>query len=259
MVKNETIELLLLDAGNSRLKWAWARGARIEAGGAVAYVPQRQFVARLRRLLRQAVGVSSILVCSVAGDRVEQRIRHEARAARRAAPRFVRSTRRAGGVINAYAEPWRLGVDRWVALIGARQRFPHQALCIVSVGTAMTLDLLDADGRHLGGAIVPGPELMVRSLLTRTAGIRRRAHGGPVAGRSVFARDTRAAIEAGARHACAGIIGRALAEGGRRLGHPPVLLICGGGAAALQPLLARARRRADLVMRGLVVLAASQT
>jgi type III pantothenate kinase len=165
--------------------------------------------------------------------------------------------RRAGGVTNAYAEPWRLGVDRWLALLGARELFPGQALCLVSVGTALTLDLLARNGRHRGGAIVPGPELMVRALLERTAGIRRRARGGAGSARGLYARDTRAAVEAGARHACVGLIERALAEGERRLGETPALVISGGGAGRLLPLLGGVRRRRDdLVMRGLAALEA---
>ena len=255
--KNETITALLLDAGNTRLKWAWLRRGRLRPGGALAYAPRREFDTQLRRLLQQAAGARRVLVCSVAGADIDRRLRRAARAARLPAPEFARSVRRAAGVTNAYAEPWRLGVDRWLTLVGARQLFPGEALCLVSVGTALTLDLLAASGRHLGGAIVPGPELMVQTLLERTAGIRRRARGGAGGGRSLYARDTRGAIEAGARHACVGVIERALAEGERRLGRRPGLVIAGGGASRLTPLIGSGRRRRDdLVMRGLLALAA---
>jgi type III pantothenate kinase len=254
--ENETIAGLLLDAGNSRLKWAWVRRGRLQRGGAVAYTPRRQFDSRLRRLLLQASCAGRVLVCSVAGADIDRCIRRAARAAQLPAPQFARSVRRAAGVTNAYVEPWRLGVDRWVAMIGARQLFPGEALCLVSVGTALTLDLLAASGRHRGGAIVPGPALMVQTLLERTAGIRRRARGGAGVGRRLYARDTRAAIEAGARHACVGVVERALAEGERRLGQRPGLVLSGGGAPGLLSLLGGARRCDDLVMRGLLALAA---
>lgn len=255
-MKTETISQLLLDAGNTRLKWALVRNERLRARGAIEYTPRTRFESGLRRLLRQAHGCEQVLVSSVAGPGVERELRRALRGAGLPAPRFVRVGRRAGGVVNAYAEPWRLGVDRWVALIGARARYPGRALCLASVGTALTLDLLDASGRHRGGAIAPGPDLMVRALLDRTAGIRRRARGGSGAGRALYTRGTRAAIEAGARHACAALIERAVAEGARRLGRRPDLLLAGGGAAALAPLLRGPRRRDDgLVMRGLLVLA----
>jgi type III pantothenate kinase len=248
---------VLLDAGNSRLKWALARGGRLAAVGALAYTTPLRLEARLRRLLRSVGASERVLVACVAGQAVERAIRRAVRRAGLPAAVFVRSARRAGGVINAYDEPWRLGVDRWVALIGARARYPRAALCLASVGTALTLDLLDADGRHRGGAIAPGPALMVRALLERTAGIRRRAAGGRSRRGALFARGTRAAIEAGARYACAALIERAVIEGAARLGRRPMLLLAGGGAASLARLLRVPRRRADdLVMRGLLVLAA---
>ncbi len=252
----ETITELLLDAGNSRLKWTVVRGGRRLAGGAVGYAPRTGFESRLRRVLRAARGCRRVRVASVAGTAIARDLRRHLRAAGLPAPQFVRVTRRSHGVVNAYAEPWRLGVDRWVALIGARARYPGRALCLASVGTALTLDLLDAAGRHRGGAIAPGPELMQRALLERTAGIRRRARGGARAGRSLYTRDTRAAIEAGALLACAALIERAVGTATRRLGHRPLLLLAGGGARALQPLLrTRWRRDDELVMRGLQVLA----
>src|SRR5208337_55868 len=116
----------------------------------------------------------------VAGGAIERQIGAVARRAGWSPPRWVRSDARAAGIRNAYHEPWRLGVDRWVALIGARDFFPGHALLIVSVGTAMTIDLLDARGRHRGGLITPGPRLMIDALLERTAGIRRRAGGAAV-------------------------------------------------------------------------------
>jgi type III pantothenate kinase len=154
----------------------------------------------------------------------------------------------------------------------------------------MTIDLLNAAGRHLGGSIVPGPRLMIESLLERTAGIRRRAGGraatasfdlalgvahsqgarrarqrkgagpGSSANRAapvaLFARDTHAALLAGARQACAGLIERALREARLELGRRPRVILSGGAADAITPLLhGRYRREDDLVLRGLAVLA----
>jgi type III pantothenate kinase len=246
---------LLLDAGNSRLKWAWAEGGRLRRRGAAAYLPSRQFDASLRRLMRQSGDSGRILVCSVAGADLDRRLRAAAKAAGSPAPRFARAARCAAGVTNAYVDVWRLGVDRWVALIGARQLFPGEAVCLVGAGTALTVDLLAADGRHHGGLIVPGPKLMAQVLLERTAGIRRRALGAKRPQRGFLARDTRTAIEAGAREACAGLIERALADAGCRSHGTPRLLWSGGAAAELQSLLRGAGRRSDdLVFRGLLAL-----
>ena len=83
-------------------------------------------------------------------------------------PEFASSTDTAAGVRNGYSNPAQLGVDRWLAVIGAFHRH-RDACCVVDAGTALTIDGVDATGQHLGGFIVPGPRLMVESLLTGTS------------------------------------------------------------------------------------------
>src|SRR5262249_18070441 len=135
-----------------------------------------------RAVFRSLKGVDRILVSSVAGSRVNRMLAEAAPRAHGPKPEFVSSQRRAGGVTTAYAEPWRLGVDRFVMAIGAHRLARGRAVCIISVGTALTIDLVDAKGLHRGGAILPAPPLMVDSLLSKTNGIRRRAAGaGPTA------------------------------------------------------------------------------
>src|SRR4029077_2103024 len=112
------------------------------------------------------------------------------------------------GVRNGYAETWRLGADRWVAMLGAHARYPGRALWVVDVGTALTVDLLDEHGRHRGGLLVPGPALMVESLLRRTAGIRKRAGFGATA----IGRRARAGFGAG-RPIAAALFGRSTRAG----------------------------------------------
>jgi type III pantothenate kinase len=190
-------------------------------------------------------------------------------------PEFVASQRQAGGISTAYVEPWRLGVDRFVMAIGGHRLAKGRAVCIISIGTALTIDLVDARGRHRGGAIVPAPPLMVDSLLTQTDGIRRRAGsegpsgkglGGDGDGdgaalargssRSIFARTTREAIEEGALLAAAAAIDRGIDEARRAVGHSPVVLLTGGGAKSVAPLIQRPYWSVpDLVLQGLAVLA----
>jgi type III pantothenate kinase len=258
--------LLLLDIGNSRLKWALLRGPyksgqKFAAKGALELDALRGDAAVLQRSLAKFCPELKVQVCNVAGPLIERQLRAIVRGAGLTAPRFVRSARAAAGVRNAYAQPWRLGVDRWAALIGARSEHPGQALCLVAVGTAMTIDLLDAKGRHRGGSIIPGPKLMVESLLERTAGIRRRA-GGRAAAESLgskrvglFARDTRGAVAAGAVHAAASLISEAMRSARVLLGGRPLLILSGGAADAVAPLLReRYVREDELALRGLAVL-----
>src|SRR4051794_2677000 len=122
-----------------------------------------------------------IIVSSVAGDEVNRALTDAAARAGAPTPEFVASERTAAGITTDYIDPWRLGVDRFVAAIGAHHLSSGQPVCVVNIGTAMTVDLIDGSGRHRGGAIVPGPALMVSSLLDQTNGIRRRAKAAPPA------------------------------------------------------------------------------
>ena len=250
------MSVLLIDAGNTRLKWALLRGTRLGRARALGW-NARSMDRVARTVLRTRA--ERVLVCSVAGAAFERALRRAARAAGHRSPQFVRSTRRAAGVRNGYVETWRLGADRWVAMLGASALFAGRALCVVDIGTAFTLDLLDRQGRHRGGLIVPGPTLMVDSLLQDTAGIRRRAGRNVRAMRrpgSAFGRSTRAGLLAGSAMACAALVERALREARRELGHRPLLLLSGGGAAQVAPLLTVAHRRVEgLVLHGLAVLA----
>jgi len=267
--------VLLLDIGNSRIKWArlpgasergYRRGQRFAARGALDLERFDARGAALEKLLVSTGSRSRIVVCNVAGAAVERRLRALARRAGVRAPQFIRSAASAAGVRNAYAEPWRLGADRWAALIGAHYEYPGQALCLVAVGTALTIDLLDERGRHRGGSIIPGPELMIKALLERTAGIRRRA--GPKAtvamaraGASpgLFARDTRGAVAAGAVNAAAALIGESMRAARKLLGRSPRLILSGGGAGKVGSRLRVPYRRGDeLVLRGLAVLRSGQ-
>jgi len=258
---------LLLDVGNSRIKWVLLRGRyrrhqAFVARGAISLARLDRPAAAWQRLLAAAGAPVSVHVCNVAGTAIERRLR-TLFAGIGVRPCFARTVARAGGVRNAYPEPWRLGVDRWVGLIGARHEWPGQHLCIVGIGTAMTIDLLDADGGHRGGSITPGPQLMVDALLDRTAGIRRRAGalhraiGDARPGLApLFARNTRGALQAGARYGCAALIERAVSEANLLLARRPRLIVTGGGAAAVVPALRRRYwREDDLVLRGLAVLA----
>jgi type III pantothenate kinase len=262
--------ILLLDIGNSRLKWAllqdrYGRGAAFSDAGVLELSALSGPGAPFRRLLYSRGPLAGIEVCNVAGAAIEHRVRAIARSAGLAAPHFVRTQARAGGVRNAYAEPWRLGVDRWAALIGARAAHPRRAICLVAVGTAMTIDLLDAVGRHRGGSIMPGPKLMIDALLDRTAGIQRRAGGRDVSRAlpsrrlSAFARNTRDAVTVGAFGAAAGLVQESVRAARTLLGTTPMLILSGGAADALaRQLRLRHRRADDLVLRGLAALRASR-
>ncbi len=248
-MKSKEAHALLVDIGNSRIKWAVLRGRRLGRQSALEHAGLTQQDLQ-RRVLRGTRGISRILVCSVAGPRLERLFSAAARQATGIAPEFVTSVRKAGGVTTRYGEPWKLGVDRFVAVIAAYQIARARGACVIDVGTALTIDLIDGDAVHQGGAILPGPPLMVSSLLKKTAGISRRARRGATGG-GLFARNTRDAMEQGARYATAAVIDRAVAEAQLLLRRPPLLLLTGGGADRIIPLVQGSWVSVpDLVLRG---------
>jgi type III pantothenate kinase len=244
---------LLVDIGNTRVKWAILRDARLGSMRAAAH--ENSGLA-LRALLRRAPrDVNRIVVVSVVDEALSRVLDAAARRRFHLTPEYVRSTRRAHGVTNHYRDTWRLGADRWVSAVGAHELARGRTAVVANVGTALTIDVITAAGSHRGGAIIPGPATMVASLLSGTHGIRRRAQGGRASLRSLFATDTASALAAGSVFATAAFIDRALLEAGRHGGRP-LFLLTGGGAAALKRYLkSPARVVPDLVLRGLAVFA----
>jgi len=249
------MSVLLVDAGNTRIKWAYLDGGRLSRSRAVALNDVR-LNALGRRLFAPARRVKRVVAVSVAGPRVRRALTQAARSAQ-VPIRFIRTPSRAVGVTVGYTDPWRLGADRFVGLAGARSLFPRVPVCVAGIGTALTVDLLGATGRHFGGAIIPGPKLMVATLLSETHGIRRRAQGGGRRSAGPFGRSTRAAIEEGARYACAAAIDRAVEEGVALTRRRPLAVLTGGGAPEVVTLLkSPCVVVPDLVLKGLAVLAA---
>ena len=161
-------------------------------------------------------------------------------------PTWVKAKRRECGVTNGYGRPDRLGADRWAALIGAWSILRGPCL-VVTAGTATTVDILRGDGRFVGGAIIPGLELMKRSLARNTAGL-------PLArGRfSAEPRNTADAIETGCLLAQAGAIERAFAT----VEQGAACVLAGGAARRIVVHLGIPVRLVDnLVLEGLVRIA----
>lgn len=244
---------LLLDLGNTRLKWAWqARPDAWLAQGAVDW--QADIAAALdvawAGLPRPAMVVAASVVDSVREAQVAASV---SRVFDRL-PHWLRTPASACGVRNAYAEPERLGVDRFLAMVAAYA--DGRAPCVLAgVGTALTLDALAADGQHLGGLIAPGPQLMQQSLRDATARVRPERPGEILE----LADNTADAVTSGCWQAAAGLIERFAMRMAQRLGGSPMLVLGGGDAAILLPLLSLpAQLSHDGVLRGLAVWADTQ-
>ena len=241
---------LLIDLGNTRLKWATWNQSRLQAGGVFAHADP-SLVTELRREWTGLVRVDAVLVASVLAPAREQELDDFVRERFSLPARFVRSPATALGVRNAYAEPARLGVDRFLALAALHAQ-QACAQMLVSVGTALTVDALDADGVHLGGLILPAPQLMRQAVLAGTARV------GTAQGRYQELPDNTAdAVVSGSLYAALGAIERFRAIAAHRLRAEPLLHLTGGGADEIAPMLPAASRAHDLVLRGLALWADS--
>ncbi len=249
---------LLLDVGNTRLKWGVSDRDRIVRTGSIRLdeLQKAGFNALTTRLPRD---VDSILVSNVAGPGFAARLTGVLGIHYDAKVRFARSERSAYGVTNSYRQPRRLGVDRWAAMIGARAEF-KKALCIIDAGTAVTIDAIDRDGQHLGGQIIPGLHIMTKSLASHTNGVSGlgKRSSNPGSGMALFANGTGRAVQTGALNAVCGAIERAVRIM-RAEGYRPVIILTGGGASRiLKQLDGKVIHRPHLVLQGLAYMLQSQ-
>ncbi|MFD2447090.1 type III pantothenate kinase [Vogesella fluminis] len=157
---------LLIDAGNTRVKWALWDGRQLRQQGAVAHADIASLAAPWA-----ALSLDAVLAASVAHAAVRQAIE----AAAPLPVQWQRAQAAAFGVRNHYRNVAEQGADRWLAVLGARQCYPAQDVVIASAGTALTVEALTAEGDYLGGLILPGYRLMLASLAQNTANLDRAA------------------------------------------------------------------------------------
>lgn len=249
--------ILLLDAGNSRLKWALLRNGQFEHGGALEHTqtPLKELATAAWSELDKPEG---IWVANVAGETLRRSLNAWVRRRWKLAPVYVTASAEQCGIRNAYAQPQCLGVDRWLALLAARERYTGP-LCIVDCGTALTFDLLAADNRHLGGLIVPGLQLMRDALAERSEAIRTGIEQAKAEQVAFLGSNTGTAVTGGTLYAVVATIDRILGDLKAEVGRNLHCILTGGDATRLLPLLAcKAQHEPDLVLYGLARLARLQ-
>lgn len=249
---------LLFDIGNTRIKWGVLVDDELRRTGAIAHERLRSdgIESLTRRLPRNVDGATA---CNVAGPDFGRRFARALGIHCGGDVRFVHSERSGCGVTNGYRTSRSLGVDRWVAMIGARAEF-KTALCVVDAGTAMTIDALDRAGQHLGGQIIPGLNLMGDALRSDTSGIgvAKTRVRDPESGALLFGQTTDRAIRFGSLNAVCGAIERA-ARTLRSLGHRPKIVLTGGDASRILAQLEGATvHRPNLVLHGLATMTLSK-
>ena len=246
---------VLVDVGNTRIKWATLAAGRLTRQGSAVH--RDSLETALAAFAAELPARPRIIAANVAGEPVAERLRAIVSARPGASLELVATSAERFGVRCGYSEPARLGVDRWIAVLAAHHA-AHGAACAIDAGTAVTFDAVDAQGLHLGGLILPSARLIAAALDRSTSNIGRTAVAPAVArGAGLLGRSTDEAVGHAAWLALAAALDRAVATVERALGTRPVVYLTGGDAELLRGWLeTRVELRADLVLEGLALFAA---
>ena len=241
--------MLTIDIGNTHVKWAVWKDRHIIQSGIFDYSKQEPESAFIAWVDLQAE--KRVVVACVAGENVEKALKRWMLTHWSVEPEFLRTTKQFDGVTNAYSDPSGHGVDRWAALLGARSLYTDP-VCIIDAGTAITVDLMDEEGNHLGGRILPGLRMMSDALLEGADGIRQ-TEGAVVA----FAKNTADAVSSGTLHMLQAGLVEICATARQHLGSDMRIIITGGMSDQIMsfPGLPVMLHEPDLVLTGLRVAA----
>jgi type III pantothenate kinase len=246
---------LALDIGNTRLKWAQYRTAH---PGAALLAQGAEFLENIDKLADGAWSrlppPTHVLGSVVAGDAVKRRVELQMELWD-VTPQWVVASDSEAGVRNGYDHPTRLGADRWVAIIGAYHRRLAQGaprpMVVVVVGTAVTVEAVSADGRFLGGMIIPGHGIMLRALESGTAGLH-----VPTGEVRPFPTNTSDALTSGGTYAIAGAVECMVQHVRSHCGGEPVCIMTGGAGWKMAPSMTRPFELVDnLIFDGLLQMA----
>lgn len=254
---------LAIDIGNTRMKWACYDKPQ---PGAHMLAHDAHFLEQIDALADTAwkslPPPTHMLGCVVAGDVLKHRVEEQMEIWPDLQPRWVVARSECAGLINGYDIPSRLGVDRWVAMIGARHHMLQATagtapspLVVVMVGTAVTVEAIDARGKFLGGFILPGHGMMLHALESGTAGLQHMPTGQVVN----FPTNTSDALTSGGTFALAGAVQRMVRHVHTHCGAAPMCLMTGGAGWKMAPYMETPFELVEsLIFDGLLVLAAEQ-
>jgi len=246
---------LSIDVGNTRLKWALYEAPR---PGAALLAQGAEFLENIDKLAEGAWATLAtpdrMLGCSVAADAIKRRVEEQMEELWEVPAHWVVASAAEAGLVNGYDHPTRLGADRWVAMIGARHRMlsagAARPMVVVMVGTAVTVEAVDAGGAFLGGFILPGHGIMLRALESGTAGLH-----VPTGDVREFPTNTSDALTSGGTFAIAGAIERMVQHVRQRCGEEPLRYMTGGAGWKMAPHMSLPFELVDsLVFDGLLVL-----
>jgi type III pantothenate kinase len=246
---------LAIDVGNTRLKWALYASAQVDAP---LLAQGAEFLENIGKLADGAwaelPAPQHMLGCIVAGDAVKYLVQEQMELWD-VTPQWVFSSAQEAGLTNGYDFPSRLGSDRWVAMIGAWHRSasqgPKRPLVVVMVGTAVTVEAIDARGKFLGGLILPGHGIMLKALEAGTAGLH-----VPTGEVCEFPTNTSDALTSGGTYAIAGAVERMVQHVRAHCCAEPRCIMTGGAGWKMAPSMSVPFELVDnLIFDGLLVMA----
>jgi type III pantothenate kinase len=252
MARDNNGMILLLDIGNSFIKWCWLDDGRLCDAGEVLHA-EAALASVLDEAWQDLPQPEAVWVSNVAGNELAGALEQWLQQTWGLLPEYATSNASRDEVRNAYNEPGRLGVDRWLALLAAYE-ISKQAVCIIDCGTAITVDVMASSGQHLGGLIVPGLGMMRDGLYAGAHGVEDAVTAPPAGG--LLACDTAGAVEGGTLYAVVAFIDRVCADMERELDEPMTCLLTGGDAPDILPLLnVEIEHEPLLVLQGLALIA----
>lgn len=230
------MSFLAIDIGNTRLKWACYDAPR---PGATLIAEGVEFLENIDHLAEgdwsRLPRPDAVLGCAVAADAVRRRV-DEQLEMWDAHAQWVVASESEGGLHNGYDHPARLGADRWVAMIGGWHHLHSQGvqapMVVVMVGTAVTVEAVDAQGRFLGGFILPGHGIMLRALESGTAGLH-----VPTGEVRYFPTNTSDALTSGGTYAIAGAVQCMVQHLREHTGLEPRCIMTGGAGWKMAPTM----------------------
>ncbi len=255
--------ILLLDVGNSFIKWAWLESSwlkRQQKGVPVLTDADECLHAgenvqlALDEAWAELAKPEHVWLSNVAGDALQATLQDWIQQ-HWDCPVSVASTEsRSGSVINAYSEPSQMGVDRWLGLLAANACGTGPR-AIIDCGSAITVDALSAAGQHLGGLILPGLKMMRDSLYSDAEGVAETEVTEAIPG-MLFANNTRTAVEVGCHYSVVAFIERVIGDMNKEMGNGLTCLLTGGDSEEVVPLLSVKVEQHDLlVLQGLAIYA----
>lgn len=244
---------LLIDIGNSRIKWAYMDGGILDSPQAFSY-KDSDICELLENKLEAGHEPDKVFIANVAGESIGGKVSKLIEHKWDISPGFARVERQNAGVVNAYKDIDQLGIDRWLGIIAAWVTY-RSPVCVVSCGTALTIDAVSESGRHLGGFIVPGPRMMTGVLARETSGINSR----PIEEYELkFGTSTSECINNGSVRAIVSLINNVSIELAGTFGNSLSCIITGGFAEQIINLLDKKFvNEANLVLTGLGIISDS--